>query len=126
MFHKIINLIKNNYNLKNSYAIINKLNKNDFKIINIFIKLNIIKKIKKNKNYFLIHFKYLNSNDVVFNSIKNFYKPSKPYLLTLKEIKKINKKNNNIFILSTNKGLMTNFEAEENKIGGLLILFIHI
>jgi len=125
MFYKTINLIKNNYNLKNSYVKIDKLNKNDFKIIKIFMKLNIIKSIKiKNKKYFL-YLKYLNNNNV-FGHIKNLHKPSKPFFLNLKEIKKINKKKNNIFLLSTNKGVITNFEAEKNQIGGLLILLIHI
>lgn len=125
MFYKITNLIKNNYNLKNSYLNIIKLNKNDFKILDIFMKLNIIKLIKKKKNEYQLYLKYVNS-DIVFGKIKNFNKPSKPYFITLKEIKKVNKKKNNIFILSTNKGLMTNFEAEKNNIGGLLILTIRI
>jgi len=125
MFHKIINLIKNNYNLKNDHVKINKLNKNDFKIIKIFLKLNIIKIVKNKNNNFVLYFKYLNKN-TIFGNVKNFYKPSKPCFLNLKEIKKINKKKNNIFILSTNKGLITNFEAEQNNVGGILILTIHI
>lgn len=125
MFHKIINSIKNNYNLKNSYLIITKLNKNDYKIIKLFMKLNVVKTLKiKNKKYYL-YLKYKNNNTILGN-IKNLHKPSKPYFLNLKELKKINKKKNNIFILSTNKGLITNFEAEKNKIGGLVILLFHI
>jgi len=125
MFHKIINSIKNNYNLKNDYVKIDKLNTNDIKIIQIFMKLNIVNHIKIKDNSYYLYLKYLNNN-TIFGNIKNFHKPSKPYFLSLKEIKKTNKKKNNIYILSTNKGLITNFEAEKKKIGGLLILLIHI
>ena len=125
MFHKTINLIKNNYNLRNSFVKINKLNKNDFIILKIFIKLNIIKHVKIEQNKFYLYFKYIDDK-IVLGNIKNFHKPSKPSFLSLKEIIKINKKKNNIFMVSTNKGLMSNFEAEKNKIGGLLILIIHI
>jgi ribosomal protein S8 len=124
MFYKITNIVKLNYMLKRNKIKI-KLNKNDFKIIKIFIKLNIIKNIKKNKNNFYIYFRYVKNNPV-FYSIKNIYKPSKPVFINFKEIKKINKKNNSIFILSTNKGLITNFEAEKNKTGGIIITLIHI
>lgn len=125
MFYKTINSIKNNYNLRNSYMILEKINKKDFIIIQIFIKLGVIKHVKIKNNKYWIYLKYLNKN-TIFNNIKNFNKPSKPYFLNLKEIIKINKKKNNIFYLSTNKGLITNFEAEKNKIGGLLIFTIHI
>jgi len=124
MFFKITNLIKINYTLKRT-KLKTKLNKNDFKIIKIFIKLNIIKSVKKENNNYHIYFKYVNNNPVFYN-IKNLYKPSRPFFINLDEIVKSNKKKTNIFILSSNKGLITNFEAEKNKIGGVLILLIHI
>jgi ribosomal protein S8 len=124
MFYKIINTIKINYILKKKNLKI-KLNKKDLQILKIFLKLNIIKLIKKNNNVFNISFQYIN-NDVVFNNIKNLNKPSKPVIVNLKQILEINKKKNHILFLSTNKGLINNFEAEKYKIGGIIILQIKI
>lgn len=120
MFHKTINIIKLNYLLKKK-KLKTKLNKNDRIILNIFIKLNIIRLIKNNKNIFTIYFQYVN-NEPLFKNIKNMYKPSKPVFINYKQIKKINKKNNFIFYISTNKGVINNFEAEKFKVGGILIL----
>jgi ribosomal protein S8 len=126
MFYKLINLIKINYNLKKKKLILKyNLSKNDFKIAKLFIQLNIIKIIKKEENKLVIYFTYRKNNPVFYN-IKNLYKPSRPFFINLNQILKINKKNNNIFILSTNKGLMTNFEAEKNKVGGILIFTLKI
>lgn len=63
MFHKTINLVKFNYMLKKKYTKI-ILNKNDMKIIKIFLQLNVISLVKKDteskkKNLFIIYFKYL-------------------------------------------------------------------
>jgi ribosomal protein S8 len=124
MFYKIINTIKINYILKKKNLKI-KLNKKDLQILKIFLKLNIIKLIKQNNNVFNISFQYIN-NDVVFNNIKNLNKPSKPVIVNLKQILEINKKKNHILFLSTNKGLINNFEAEKYKIGGIIILQIKI
>lgn len=78
---------------------------------------------KQSNNCYLIYFKY-EENGCIFKNIKNIYKPSKPVFMTLAQINKINKKNNRIFLLSTNKGLLTNYEAELKKTGGIVILTI--
>ena len=58
MFFKLINIIKLNLILKNKIIKI-KLYKNDFSILKIFLKLNIIKNIKKSKNnYYYIIIKF--------------------------------------------------------------------
>lgn len=124
MFYKIINTIKINYILKKKNLKI-KLNKKDIQILKIFLKLNIIKLIKKNKNIFNISFQYIN-NEIIFKNIKNLNKPSKPTIINLRQILEINKKGNHILFLSTNKGLINNFEAEKHKIGGIVILQIKI
>jgi len=124
MFFKIINLLKMNYHFKKKNIKI-KLNKKEMQILNIFLQLNIIKLIKNQKNIYNIYFQYIN-NEQIFKNIKNMYKPSKPFFINLKQIIKINKKNNFIFFLSTNKGIINNFEAEKYKIGGVLILQIKI
>jgi len=125
MFHKTINLIKLNYKLKNTHLKLKVLNKNDFKIIKIFMKFNIIKYVKKEDNFYCIYYSYI-KNNVVFSSIKNIFKPSKLHFISLKELIKINRKSTNIIILSTNKGLITNFEAEKLKIGGIIIIILKI
>lgn len=122
MFYKIINLIKLNFLFKNKF-IKTKLHKKEQTIVKIFIKLNIIKNVKKIKqNFFLIHINTENS----FTNLKNLYKPSKPVNINLKNIIKINKKKTNIFYLSTNCGVINNFEAEKRRIGGRLIMNIWI
>lgn len=102
--------------------------KSDFKIINIFIKLNIIKNVKqiynynnksKNKNYLI----YLNNNSS-FKNFLNLHKPSSPVKINLKNIIKLNKKSTRLFLISSNKGLINNIEAEKLKVGGFLILNI--
>lgn len=126
MFYKLINLIKMNYNLKRTkLKIQTKLNNRDFIIIRLFIKFNIVKVCKSEKKTNIIYFNYVNGKPA-FRNIKNLYKPSKPSFINLKQIEKFNKKKNSIFILSTNKGLITNFEAEKEKIGGILVFSIHI
>lgn len=124
MFFNTINLIKNNYNLKKKNIKI-KLNLKEKQILKIFLKLNIVKLVKKNKSIYNIYFNYIN-NELIFKNIKNIYKPSKPLFINLKQILKINKKNNFIFYISTNKGLINNFEAEKYKTGGILILKVKI
>ena len=127
MFYKIINLIKLNYKYKNKKLNL-KIKKKDYKIIQIFLKLNIIKLIKTEKNKYnsiSIYFQYI-CNEPVYRNIKNLNKPSKPTLINYKQLIKINNKNNNIFILSTNKGLITNFEAENYRIGGIIIFKVII
>lgn len=113
-----------NYLLKKKNLKIN-LNQKEKIILKIFLQLNIIKLIKNDKKKLNIYFQYIN-NEPVFNNIKNMYKSSKPTFINLKQINKINKKNNYIFFISTNKGVINNFEAEKLKIGGILILKIKI
>lgn len=124
MFYKTINLLKMNYHFKKKKLKIN-LNKKEIQILKIFLRLNIIKLIKNRKNTYEIYFQYID-NEPVFSNILNMCKPSKPFFINLKQIQKINKKNNYIFYLSTNKGVITNFEAEKYKIGGIVILEIKI
>lgn len=124
MFHKLINVIKVNYLLKKKNIKI-LINKKDLKILKIFIKLNLISSIKINHNTYNVIFHYID-NEPTFKNIKNLFKTSNMIYLNLNQIKKINKKNNSIIILSTNKGLITNFEAEQYKIGGIVVLKIKI
>lgn len=122
MFFKLINLIKINILLKNKIIKI-KLYKNDFKILKIFLKLNIIKNLKKcNNNKYILVF----NNNNNFNNIINLYKPSNISFIKLKNIIKINRKKPKLFYISTNKGVINNFEAEKLKVGGVLVFSIQL
>ena len=120
MKHELINLIKLNLIYKKK-IIKYKHNKKDTNIIKIFIILNIIKYIKKTDNNTYI---YLN-NFYKHNLLTNLYKPSRSIFLKNIIIKKLTFKKKWIFLLSTNKGIMTNFEATKKKLGGILILKIN-
>jgi len=120
MFYKIINKIKLHLQLKNKFFK-TTLIKSDFQILNIFLKLNIIKSVKLyNEKVYII---YLN-NESSFKNFLNLHKPSKPVKINLKNLIKINRKNSNLFLISTNKGVINNLEAEKCKIGGFIILKI--
>lgn len=120
MFYKIINKIKLHLQLNNKFFK-TKLINSDFQILKIFLKLNIIKSIKLyNNNIYII---YLN-NESSFKNFLNLHKPSKPVKINLKNIIKINRKNSDLFLISTNKGIINNLEAEKYKIGGFIILKI--
>lgn len=114
MFFNIINIINTNLIKKNKNLIF-KLKKNELNFLKIFIKLNIIKFIKNYKNKYIIKLNLLNKKKLIFN-LKNFYKPSKIKYVKYKNIKK----NNNIIILSTNKGIITNYSKK--KLGGIVLL----
>lgn len=129
--HNIINLIKINYKL-NNFKFKTILNTKEHNIIKIFIKLNIVKFIKKNiftkkklNNEYYIYLNYL-KNKPVFYNIQNMYRPSFPKYINLKQIKKLNKKNNKLFYISTNRGLLSNIECEKFKCGGLIIMLLII
>jgi ribosomal protein S8 len=118
MFYNIINIVKLHLLLKNKIIKV-KLHKKDFMILKIFLKLNIVKYIKKYKNNtYLI---YINT-ETQYTDILNLHKPSKPITINLKNLKKINKKKNNLLYLSTTLGLINSFEAENNKIGGFILM----
>ena len=97
-----------------------KNNKQNLNILKLYIKINIIKFIKiENKNIF-VYINYIN-NKPIFKNIVNLYKPSHKYSISLKELININNNHNWILILSTNKGLMNNFEAVKKGFSGILI-----
>lgn len=118
--NEIINkIIMNSINKKKTLKFNKNINK---KFINIFIKLNIIKySIKYNNNIILI-LNFFKNNKLLFN-IKNIYKPSNYKLIKLKNLKKLNKLNK-IIILSTNKGILNNFESEKKKTGGIALFYV--
>lgn len=116
----LINLIKLNLIYKKK-VIKYKYYKKNINIIKMLIILNIIKYVKKQNNILYI---YIN-NFYKKNYINNFYKPSRSIFLKNSVIKKLTLKKKWIFLLSTNKGIITNFDAIKKKTGGVLILKIN-
>jgi len=116
----IINLIKLNLIYKKRKFRI-KLNKNEYNLIKMLIKINLIKFIKKNNNTYDIFLNYLN-NRPLFNNIKNVYKSSKLIFISNKKLKYITNKYKVILVLNTNKGILTNYEAINLNVGGIIIL----
>jgi ribosomal protein S8 len=116
----VINLIKLNIIYKKR-IVRTKLNKYEYNLIKTLIKINLIKFVKKNKFTYDIFINYLNSKPI-FNNIKNTYKPSKLIFISKKKLKYITDKHKVILILNTNKGILTNFEAINMGVGGIIIL----
>jgi len=119
MFYKCINSIKlsNNYN-KKGFIIQN--NKKNIEVLKLFIKIRIVKYIKLEKKVIFVYLNYIN-NKPVFKNIVNLFKPGHQYYISLKDLKKVSLKHNWILLLSTNKGLMNNFDAIKNNTGGLVL-----
>jgi ribosomal protein S8 len=120
MKSNIINLIKLNLIYKKRKIRV-KLNNYEYNLIKVLMKLNIIKFIKKNNTSYDIFLNYLDGR-LMFNNIKNAYKPSKLVFISYKKLKYITNKYKVILILNTNKGVLTNFEAINMQVGGIIIL----
>ena len=118
MFFKTINKIKNSYHHNLDFIKLD-LNKKEFILINIFIKLGVLKKVVFKEGKYFIYFHYINNKKVFF--IKNIHTPSNKKYLKLTTLKKLTIKKNWILILSTNKGVMTSVEATKKNVGGLII-----
>jgi small subunit ribosomal protein S8 len=65
----------------------------------------------------VVYLKY-KDNKAIFMGFKLISTPGRRIYLSLKQIKKINRKWPGYIICSTNKGLLTSIECEEYKIGG--------
>lgn len=93
-------------------------------LLKIFFNLNTITKVKIVKNEIFI---WINTTNPLNTSLKLklIYKPSKPRKISLKTLLKIESSTySNILILMTNKGMLTNIEALNKRIGGILLFKI--
>jgi ribosomal protein S8 len=120
MHIKIINNIKLSQKYKKGVLRL-KLNKHELNIIKILIKVNIIKFVKRDEDIFNIYLNYFNQKPI-FQNITIISKPSKPVFISYKMLKHITLKYKFILIINTNKGVLTNFEALKNKLGGVLMI----
>lgn len=121
MFDKLINEIKINSNSKKKYFLKN-LKKNEINLIIKMIKLNLIKFIIKFNKKYIIYLNLFKKNKTVFK-IKCIHTRSKLKNIKYKNLKKINY-SNKLLLINTNKNVLTNFESEKNKIGGVIILYL--
>ena len=119
----LINLINLNLVNKSKYFYI-KLDNKGLWLLNKFLDLNIVSLVKcldKNKNLYKIHISYINHVSI-YKSVKIYYKSSKPIFVNLKTLEKTkNYKNNNVYLILTNKGVLTNTEAMKLNRGGVLL-----
>ena len=121
MFYNILNKIKINNIIKKKILIIN-INKKETNFLKNLIKMNIIKFIFKKNNKYVLILNLFKKNKLIFN-IKNVYKNSNIKYIKYKNIININKKNK-ILLISSNSGIINNFEAEKNKKGGVIITYL--
>lgn len=119
MFYKCINGLKLSI-IYNKKGFIVQNNVKNLNLLKVLLKIGIIKFIKVEGKNFVVYINYIN-NKPIFKNIINMYKPSNKNYISLKNLKKISLKKNWILILSTNKGVMNNFEALNKNLGGLLI-----
>lgn len=119
MFYKCINGLKLSI-LYNKKGFIISNNKNNLNLLKTLLKINLIKFLKIEEKKIIVYINYID-NKPVFKNITNLFKPGHKIFISLKNLKKISEKKNWILILSTNKGIINNFEALEKKTGGMLI-----
>ena len=120
MKSNIINIIKLNQIYKKK-KFNKRLNKYEYNLIKTLIKINLIKFIIKKKNSYDIFINYLNNN-MLFNNIKNTYKTSNLVFISVKKLIYITNKYKVVLILNTSKGILTNYEAIEKGVGGIIII----
>jgi len=119
MFYKCLNGLRLTILYNKKGFIINR-NKNNLDLLKVLLKINVIKFIKINKKQIYVYVNYIN-NRPIFKNITNLFKPSHKLYISLKNLKKVSYKHNWIMILSTSKGLLNNFEAIKEGVGGVLI-----
>lgn len=119
MFSNCINIIKLTLKHNKKGFIINN-NKNNLNVIKAFIKINVIKFIIIKNNKIIVYLNYHNDKPVFYN-ITNLYKSSNKKFISLKNLKKLSLKYNWIFLISSSKGLINNYEAINLNVGGLII-----
>ena len=119
MFYKCINGVKLSI-IYNKKGFVIEKNENNLNLLKLLLKINIIKFIKIEDKNIYVYINYVN-NKPVFNNITNLFKPGHKIFISLKNLKKVSKKHNWILILSTNLGVLNNFEAIEKGVGGVLI-----
>lgn len=113
-----LNKLNNNINKHNEYFM-QKDNKFVKRVINLFIKYNVIRYIYKKENDWVI---FLNVNKKII--FKNYFKKSHLFTLKLKHLNNINKKGIN-YILMNDMGLQDYSINKKNRKGGIIFMIIY-
>ena len=113
-----LNKLNNNINKHNEYFM-QKDNKFVKRVINLFIKYNVIRYIYKKENDWVI---FLNVNKKII--FKNYFKKSHLFTLKLKHLNNINKKGIN-YILMNDMGLQDYSINKKNRKGGVIFMIIY-
>jgi ribosomal protein S8 len=120
----IINLIAQvNSAFKNKRStVIYKFNKVSLNFIQALNKIGFFLKVEIKNKLVVLHLKPNKASLQKTLKIKLLSKPSNSFFFTLYQLKALcNKNKKTIFILSTKKGFLTNFEALHNNLGGEII-----
>ncbi|MCX7965521.1 MAG: 30S ribosomal protein S8 [Syntrophorhabdaceae bacterium] len=79
---------------------------------------------EKRKKFLKIYINYDENNNSVITGLKKISKPGRRVYIKSKDILKTKNNNLGLLILSTSKGLMTDFNARKNNIGGEPLLMV--
>uniref|UniRef100_UPI0030015A38 ribosomal protein S8 n=1 Tax=Prototheca cerasi TaxID=2509258 RepID=UPI0030015A38 len=117
--------LKNNLSTKKNIYILpyNELSKKTLTLIENagFIHSLLVVKISKTKKIIIYKTKYI-KNKPLINNIVFYSKPGKRLYIKKKNIKKLPNRQITIYILSTNKGILTDEEAISQNVGGELLI----
>jgi len=81
--------------------------------------------VDENRKKFLkIYINYDENNNSVITGLKKISKPGRRVYIKAKDILKVKNNNLGLSIISTSKGLMTDFNARKNNIGGEPLLMV--
>jgi len=119
-----INKLKKNLHFNIFFTKKNLLFINFLKNFSFINKYYIIK--MKNKFYIKIYLYYY-KNKIISNNFKILSTPSKSFFLSYKSLRLLSKRtSSSIFILSTDKGILSHKQALNQKLGGLVLGFFSI
>jgi small subunit ribosomal protein S8 len=117
--------IKNGYNSKKPFIVLNKSNL-CISVLKILRNEGYIRGFKVADNSIIVMLKYFQNNSVIKNI--TFYSPLNPKNnISFLQLKQLDKKRTNgliLNILSTSSGILSDYSCLDNKLGGKLLLMI--
>jgi small subunit ribosomal protein S8 len=119
--HQILINIKNGQISKKAFIEVS-LNNINISLLNVLWEEGFIQGYEKKKNNLKVFLKYNDSNFLI-NYIKFISKPSLKIFISSKMLWKLNEKLG-VFVLSTDKGLLTLKKCKKFNLGGVLLFFL--
>lgn len=116
-----MNTLKNGQN-SNKSSVLCSLNNVNISLLNVLWEEGFINGYFLNSSSIKVVLKYNKSKSLI-KFVKFFSKPSQKVFISSSMIWKLNDKLG-IYVLSTNKGLLTSKKCKKYKLGGLLMFFI--